>query len=67
MSAQQPTLNQIGMPPPGRSIHKRRAQLEAEAAAHGEAPERDGNPLVVSLIAFGSVLAAGLAVAWLVL
>ena len=64
---QPPTLNQVGMPPPGRSIHKRRAQLEAEAAEQGEGPASSGNALVVSIISFVSVLAVGLALAWLVL
>ena len=60
-------LNQVGMPPPGRSIHRRRAQLEAEAAERGETQASSSNELVVSIITFGGVLAAGLALAWLVL
>ena len=67
MNVEPPTLNQVGMPPPGRSIHKRRAQLEAESAEHGETPAISGNELLVSIITCGGVLAVGLALAWLVL
>ena len=55
-------LNQVGMPPVERTIHRRRKDVEAEQAA--EAPS--GNPLFVSIVAFGTVLALGLALAWLV-
>jgi hypothetical protein len=56
-------LNQVGMPPPGRTIQRRRRDMEAEEGA--DTPS--GNPLVLSIIAFVTVLALGLAVAWLVL
>jgi len=56
-------LNQVGMPPLKRSIQRRRKDIEAELGADGPS----GNPLVLSIIAFGTVLALGLAVAWLVL
>jgi hypothetical protein len=67
MSSEAPQLNQIGTPPPGRTIHRRRAQLEAEAIERGEAPQTSGNQLIVSIIACGVVVAIGLLVAWLVL
>ena len=67
MSVEPPVLNQVGMPPPGRSIHRRRAQLEAEAAEQGETPASSSNELVVSIMTCVGVLAVGLAVAWLVL
>jgi hypothetical protein len=67
MSSQTPPYNQIGMPPPGRTIHRRRAQLEAEAAERGEGPIDSRRQLVVSMITFGVVLAIGLLLAWVVL
>ena len=56
-------LNEVGMPPVGRTIHRRRKDVEAEQEL--EAPS--GNPLVLSIVAFVVVLALGLALAWLVL
>lgn len=67
MTPQTPRLNQIGMPPLRRSIHRRRAELEAEAAARGEGPAESRDQLILSIIAFGVVLLVGLALAWLVL
>ena len=63
MSSETHPRNQVGTPPPGRSIHKRRKDIEPEQGAE----ESLGNPLIVSIIAFGAVLALGLVVAWLVL
>ncbi|HEV2295462.1 MAG TPA: hypothetical protein VGR35_16555 [Tepidisphaeraceae bacterium] len=63
-----PRLNQIGVPPPGRSIHKRRAQLDVATAAGGEEPAADlSKQLVLSIVVFGGVLLAGVMLAWLVL
>ena len=56
-------LNEVGMPPVGRTIQRRRKDVEAEQEL--EAPS--GNPLVLSIVAFVVVLALGLALAWLVL
>jgi hypothetical protein len=56
-------LNQVGMPPAGRSVQRRRMDVEAEQEHEGSL----GNPLVVSIVAFVVVLALGLALAWLVL
>jgi len=67
MSTELPMLNKVGMPPPGRSIHRRRAQIEAEAAERGETTVVDSRrQLVLSIIAFGAVLAIGLVAIWLV-
>jgi len=51
------------MPPAGRTIHRRRKDVEAEQELEGPS----GNPLVLSIVAFVVVLALGLALAWLVL
>lgn len=67
MSSQSPQLNRVGMPPPGRTIHRRRAQLEEEAIAAGEGPADSRRQLILSIIACGGVLVLGLLVAWLVL
>jgi hypothetical protein len=56
-------LNELGVPPIKRSIHRHRADLESEPRSLGPSD----HPLVVSIIAFGAVLAAGLGLAWLVL
>ena len=56
-------LNQVGMPPMKRPIQRRRKDIEAEQGTDGPSD----NPLLLSIIAFGTVLALGLAVAWLVL
>ena len=67
MSSENPGFNRIGMPPPGRTVHRRRAQLEAEAEERGEGPIDSRRQLVVSMISFGVVLAIGLLLAWIVL
>ncbi len=67
MSPENSKLNQVGMPPPGRTIHRRRAQLEAEAAADGQGQIGSGNGLLLSIMAFGVVVILGLLLAWLVL
>ena len=56
-------LNEVGMPPAGRTFQRRRKDPEAEQEPEGPS----GNPLIVSIVAFGTVLALGLALAWLVL
>ena len=56
-------LNELGVPPIKRSIHRRRKDLESEQAQAGPS----GDPLIVSIIAFGAVLAVGIGLAWLVL
>jgi hypothetical protein len=66
MSTEHPTLNRVGMPPAGRTIQRRRAELEAEAAERGDAPANLGNPLIVSIISCVAVLAAGALVTWIV-
>jgi hypothetical protein len=60
-------LNQVGTPPPGRTIHRRRAQIDTEAEAAGDGPVDSRRQLILSMIACGAVLAVGLLLAWLVL
>ena len=69
MSLEAPKLNQVGLPPPGRTIHRRRADMEAEAeaAGDGEGFAASWNPILLSALACGAVVAVGLALAWLVL
>jgi len=67
MSSETSGLNRVGMPPAGRTIHRRRALLEAEAEERGEGPIDSRRQLVVSMISFGVVLAVGLLLAWIVL
>jgi hypothetical protein len=59
-------LNKVGMPPPTRSIQRRRRDADADAEA-GERSADSGNQLIVSIIAFGVMLVLGLLLAWLVL
>ncbi len=64
MCSEMHNLNRIGTPPPGRSIHKRRAQIEAEAGDEGAASS--SNALLLSIIVCGGVVVVGLAIGWLV-
>jgi len=64
MSSELHNLNRIGTPPPGRSIHRRRAQIEAEIGDEDAASS--SNALVVSIIVCGTVVVIGLAIGWLV-
>lgn len=55
------------MPPPGRSIHRRRAEQGAEAGENGNEPADARTQLLMSVGAFTVVLLLGLLLAWLVL
>ena len=62
-----PKLNQVGVPPPIRTIHRRRAQLEAESAAHEEGHSDSRQQLVLGTVTFVVLIAVAALVAWLVL
>lgn len=67
MGSELPQRNQVGMPPPGRSIHRRRAEQGAEAGENGNEPADARTQLLMSVGAFTVVLLLGLLLAWLVL
>jgi hypothetical protein len=66
MSSETSPLNRIGVPPRQRTIHRRRIDLEAEAAARGERGAGLRNQLTVSIIALGFAIAAS-TLAWFVI
>ncbi len=58
-------LNEVGMPPAGRTVARRRGGAEAQAQDEAERPGVESQ-LKLTIITFVGIVAAGLLLAWLI-